>query len=367
MALQAADLADLVEGTLSQLDKGHWTDLTTDLQDFVAMRRILRKENVTFDGGKSITIRLMRDHSDNNRWIGVHTPDQTDRQDNLTSGTMPWRHNVQSWTISDLEVAMNSGSTQIVDLVKTNLADARVQQAEAMEEAFWGKPTSSSDTLLPHGIFYWLPWEDESGNTTGTTDYDDYNEGMWSDALPSGFTDIGGIDPTTAANKRWRHWSATYTDVTQDDLISKLKKAAYKTKFMAPPGVTDNSGMGAPRYGYYSVYDVTSQLSNLVRAQNENLGNDVAAKDGEALFHKVAVTPVPWLDQNAASGSNPVYGINWGATRVAFLKGRYMKRDGPRKHPLMHNDVVTYEDCTMNFIMRSRRTCFVVAESNPAA
>lgn len=368
MAYQDSDLADLVEATLSQLDRGHWTDLTTDLQDFVFVRQILRKENVTFDGGKNITVRLMRDHARNFQWIGHHTPDETDRQDNLTSGTVPWRHCKNSWTISEMEIAENSGASQIVDLVKAELAGARVGQAEGLEDAAWSKPANSDDDLLPYGVQYWFPWEDESGNTSGSNDYDLYNEGMFSDAIPSGFSNVAGINPATAANKRWRHWSFTYANVTQEDFVSKLRKAAYKCKFMAPPGVENSSGMQpAPRYGYYSVYNVVAPLVNLVRAQNENLGNDVAAKDGEALFHKVSVVPVPWLDQNAASGSNPIYGLPWNAMQVAFLKGRYMKRKGPMPHPRMHNNIVTYEDCTLNVICRNRRAGFVGAVSDPAA
>ena len=46
MGLHAADIGDIVSSTLRDLGRGKWTDLTSDIQEHHAMRRLMSKKRM---------------------------------------------------------------------------------------------------------------------------------------------------------------------------------------------------------------------------------------------------------------------------------------------------------------------------------
>jgi len=171
---------------------------------------------------------------------------------------------------------------------------------------------------------------------------------------------------------RWKNWSAQHTDVSKTDLIRKWREAATKTDFRPPVEgpysnmdymmyTKTNSGYNERRSdycGYYTTYDVLQRLEESLESQNDNLGNDIAPKDGSVMFRMIPVCWVPYLDNN--DSTNPVYGINWRAFKPAFLTGEYMRENQVQPHPLHHRTIVQYIDCTYNFFSVDRRRQFVL-------
>jgi hypothetical protein len=241
--------------------------------------------------------------------------------------------------INAVEVRINSGKRQLLNMVKLARTDAMMSLAELMEQNGWTGPASTSDKLSPWGITHWIVKNASEGFYGGD---------------PSGFTDCGGIDSDTYA--RWKNWSGTYGAVTKEDLIRKMRKATYKTDFKMPVPVTDYS-TGSKR-GIYTTYEVLAAMEEILEAQNDNLGSDLASKDGMVMFRKTPVTAVPYLDAN--DSTNPVYGINWGDMKIVFLSGMYMHESKPIQCPNKHNVRVIYTDLMYNFICRNRRSQFVL-------
>lgn len=341
MALTADAIADLVTTTQRDLGPMKWTDISTGTQEYVAMPKLLKKEKVTFGSGYGIQWNVMVTTSGNAQNVGLYATDTVNVGDVMKTANIPWRHTVTSYAFDRREVSMNREPARIVDLVKTRRADAMISMADKMETDFWGKPATSADEVTPFGVKYWI--------CMGSTNAG-FNGGD-----PSGFSSgAGGL--ASATYTRWQNYTAGYTSVTKDDLVAKWRKASTFTNFKPPVDMPDyNRGT---KYGYYTNYSVIGALETLLENQNDNLGNDVASKDGSTLFRRVPVMWVPFLE---GTSQNPIYGINWGTFYPAFLEGEYMREDSPIMAPSQHNVMNVFIDNTYNWCCKNRRSNFVLA------
>ena len=336
MPLQASDIADLITTTQADLGRLKWTDLYTPLQEYVAMPSLMVKERVSFNSGTSISTNVMVGNSGNARNTGLYAADNTNAADIMKTTSIPWRHSTTSYLIENREVSMNREPARIVDMVKTRRADAMIALAELMEANFWGKPVDSNDTETPWGIDYWLVANATEG----------FNGGV-----PAGFSDVAGLDP--AVYDKWRNWTAQYTDVTKIDLIRKMRQACTKTKFKSP--IAQPNYNGPPKQGLYANYATIAAMEEVAEAQNDQLGNDLASKDGITLFRGMPLNYVPYLDSNA---KNPVFGINWADFKTAILSGEFLRESAPKEAATSHNVLETFVDLSYNFMLRDRRSHF---------
>ena len=342
--LQADDIADLITITQKDLGRLRWTDLSYDLQEYIALPSLLQKEKVAFGSGYGMQYNVMTGTSGAAKDVGLYEVDNVNVSDVMQTATVPWRHMTTNYAIERREIAMNTGAAQIVDLVKIRRHDSMVDLAKHLESRFWSRPASSSDNKQMYGVPYWIVYNSSDGFTGLTPGSSD-------------FSDVAGLNPSTY--DQWRNYSATYTTVSSTDLIRKWRKAATFTKFMTPH---PNNPYGGDRAGYYTNYDVIGPLEEVLEAQNDNLGNDIASKDGKLLFRQVPVTWVPHLEDFTG---DPIYGINWGVFKPAFLSGEYLREEGPNKASNQHTVFQTHVDLTMNTICYDRRRNFVLATAEP--
>lgn len=338
-----ASLADLVASTRPDPGKGRWTDLTTDLQEMVALPSLLRKNRAQFGSGSSIKTNVMKSLTGNARHTSLYAQDTVNVDDVLTSADVPWRHSTTAFAIDEREIAMNNDPEEVVNLLKVRRADAMIDKAKLIEEAFWNKPASSSDVTTPWGIFMPLVYNATVGFNGGN---------------PSGFSDYAGIDRDSVA--RWKNFAGQYTNITKADLINKMRQAIRKTRFIPPVNIPQYGS--AFNFGIYVNYTVLSGIEDLAEQQNDRLGNDVASKDGMALFHRIPLMYVPQLDGNDVN-TDPVIGINWSVFKIAFLKGYFMKESKPIMASNQHNVVQVHVDTSWNTLCRDPRKCFLLAKS----
>jgi len=345
MPYQADDYADLVTTTLRHLEKRTWADIVVDNQNHIAMPKILKKKSVTFGSGygHQFNVRVFSNNAARN--VKLNETDNPTTADTQKTGNVPWRHAETHWALEERIIAMNRSPAQLVSLLSTSRVDAMTDLAELMESNFWGAPSSSSDTLSPYGVPYWIV----KNNTTG------FNGGH-----PSGFSDVGGLSQTTYS--RWANWTAQYTSVQKNDAVRKWREAATKTSFKPPvDGAFSNMGN---QYGFYTDYTVLGTLEEILESQNDNLGNDVASKDGNVMFRRIPVEWVSYFDNNSGTvdTTNPIYGINWSVFKPCFLSGEYLKETKVAPHPLHHRTITQYTDCTFNFFCVDRRRNFVLSK-----
>lgn len=349
MTLQATDLADLVTSTQNNLGRLQWTDLGTDKLDFLAFRQLINRYRVTFQSGPRIQWNVVVRNSGQAREVGLYETDSVNTTDVLKTAAIDWRHMEVPYQFDLREEAINSGDeNRIVDLVQVRRNDAFTSLPELIENRFWSTPSSSSDDKRIFGLPYWIVWSDNSA-TNPTGGFDGGN--------PTGFSaGAGGLDSTVYT--RWTNWCAKYADVTKTDLIRKMRKAATKTKFRPP--VRSPSYGGVSRFGYYTNYTVLGQMEEILEAQNDNLGNNLASKDGEVLFRRV---PVEYCDQLDARTGDPIYGIDWSTMNPVVLAGWYL-REMQKPAANSHNVVQFFIDLSMNLRCTNRRQNFVIAASS---
>jgi len=346
--IQAADLNDLLTATDKHIKRFKFTEIASDLQDYVAVRNLLRKNRVDFQSGTAVQWQAMVSTTGRAKNSGLYEVDDVNVGDVLKTAEIPWRHATVNWAFERREMAINRRPAQIVNLLKVRRAEAMIDWAALEEENFWDA-ILSTETLKPYGVDYWLVRHATAG----------FNGGEHAQFA-------GGAGGLTVANApNWKNYTGNYVSVTKEDLIRKMRKASAYTKFRSPaPGVQDyNTG---DRYGYYTTYDILGTMEELLEAQNDNLGNDVASKDGQVLFRRNPVEWVPWLQthESASEGDvtsqDPVFGINWGVFKCAFLQGEYMNESEWAVKSDQHTVHNKFMDVTRNWYMTDRRRSFVI-------
>ncbi len=338
-ALTAPQLGDLVQTTLRDLGKARFTEIATDLQEHTAMRNLLRKNRVELSSGYGVQWDVMVSQTNAAANVGLGASDNVNIVDVMTQATADWRNTTTNYGMIGQEIDMNREPSRIVDLIRTRRIGAMISFAEIMESNFWGPPVASTDSLTPWGVNMWIV----KSATTG------FNGGA-----PSGYTSIG-LNPTTYP--RWNNYTYQYVAVSRDDLIRNWRKAATLTNFKPPvDGIpTFNTG---DSYGFYTNYGVIGPLEEALESQNDDLGNDIASKDGMTIFRRV---PVAWIPKLEADTTNPVYGINWGYFKTYILKGWWLKETHVPIYPGQHTMSAHFLDSTYQFITKNRRCNLVLA------
>jgi hypothetical protein len=228
-----------------------------------------------------------------------------------------------------------------------------------MEKNFWGLPTdvnNAEEMRKPLGVPYWIVRNATKG----------FNGGV---PVGSNFTTVAGLSPVTYP--AWRNFTGSYKVADKHDLVRLMREGHVKCDFRQPVD-QPSPGREPPRYIIATVYDLIQKLEEILETQNTNLGNDLAAKDGDLMFRRTPVTWVPFLDANHDPtgadannplGKNPVYGIDRGQFRLVFKTGSFMKRSKPIIAPNQHSVRHIHWDSWTQFQCFNRRSNFVFTQS----
>lgn len=302
MGLAYSEIDDAVLMTQNKLVKrGAFTDLQTDLTDHVAVRELWKNRSTKFEGGLEWEFACQMDHNHSARTVGLYETDGSTLNDTMKDGSVPPRH-VNANYIYDLRLpAFQRGGVAIVDLVKSKYVGMMVSFYEYMEELLWSKPDSSSDNKTPFGIAYWVVKNATEGFNGGN---------------PVGFTD-GRAGISTTDYRRWANYTAPYVNVTKEDLIRKMRRGHRKQQFRSPISHAVPT-LGATGNGIYMGDTPIGLFEEALEAQNMNLGNDVASKDGRTLFKGTPATYAPFLNDDS---TDPIYMLDWNTLAVGVMAG----------------------------------------------
>lgn len=330
MTLQYADIDDCVLLTQQNfVAKGAFVDLQVDLSDHVAVRELWKGRRKVFEGGHPWEFEAQVDHNHSARTVGLYETDGSALTDTMVKGEVVPRHVNAHYIYDQREAAFQRGGKAIVDLVRTRYVGMMVSLYQLMEAILWGKPDDSTDNKTPYGIQYWVT----RNNTEG------FNGGR-----PSGFTSKGGIDPN--AQPRWKNWTNSYTAVSKEDLIRKMRRAHRRIQFRSPVSHAEPT-VGPMANGIYTNDDVIGLMEELLEAQNMNLGNDLDSKGGRVLFKGTPVTYAPYLNDD---DYDPVYLLDWKWIAIGILAGWENQLTQPYMVPNKHLVRRVDLDCSMNMI-----------------
>lgn len=343
--LSAADIPDLVAGTLYDLGPLRFQQITQARQYYEVFSKWFKKDKVMFDSGIGIQRTLMSKITTSaGKHVGLTDTDQVNIPDLLDQMTVPWRHAQTSWgIIYQTDVLMNRGKSLVVNVIKPRRAQALIDVVEELEDRAWGTAPSSTDKLLPYSIQYWIVENASTG----------FNGGV-----PSGHSTIAGVNLTDSPN--FKNYTARYTSVTKSDLIKKMRTGHRKVRFISPVTNDDYRGGIGDRYRIYTNETVLSNIEDLGEGQNENLGRDIASMDGRMTFRG---HPIVWVPQLDARSDDPVYMIDHSVFYPVCLKGDYLRESEATKAPNQHNVFNVFVDLSYNYVCVDRRRCAVFTTS----
>ena len=312
MAVQPTDVQDLMTFTLSHYKRGQFTDLMSPYQKTTAFKRILKKhKSDDAEDGVTITFNLLTQTNGSFRFVGLAPTVTLTPPGGALQGTIPTRGWTWNWWVDKQEPQMNSGMAQLLSLMKTRYFQGAGDMITGVERALWRVPAASDNTTM-YGIPYYVV---KSATAATYANNDGFNG-----TVPSGYTTVANINPTTYP--RWSNYADAYTVVSKDDLVRKMRRMCEKTDFMP---LVDGEPVYAvgDDYGMYMNYNTYGALVELAESQNDDLGEDVASMDGgRVMFRR---TKLDWLPVLEDDTTNPFYSINWKTMRFARLKGWWEK------------------------------------------
>lgn len=350
--LQTTDIPDLIEATLEDLGPMQLTDLMSELQEYHAFNRLLRKSQRRKEGGSRIRINILKDKNSTARWKGYYALDgDTNQQDGMTHGQVDWRNADFNWSYDEMEVDVNAGQSQIQDYIRVKRIQALQGWADFVEDWFWGLPPPSTDTLIAYPLRYWVV-----KNVTATGDEDTTaGAGSHSGSVPTGsdgvaHTSVGGISPTTIP--RWKNYAFKWTNVTEDDLLVKWRRAMRRIFFKPPMGVNYPGHVSptAVQHEHFVSGNTMNAFERLAEKRNDNLGYDFAAK--QPTFARAPIVWAPKIDDDS---DDPIYSHNWAAWKTLILRGKWMKERKATQAPNQHTVWVTWVDSRWQTICYNRR------------
>lgn len=357
--LAPQDILDLANFTLGTLDRGRWQDLTANIQEYLVLPMLLNENSVVERGGDQVDFNLQTARNDNARFVGMYEPDSTNIQSLGTTGFAPWSIMTGSWGFDEKESVFNRGAAEIVNYIEMRRRSAYAEIGQLLEDTFWGKPASSADTKTMLGLQYSVVYA-ASNNGTFTTN------------LPTGFTTVYGITPSTANN--YTNYTITHdggfgsnrpSTGAAGSVVESIRKAMRYTDFKAIPQAASPAEQPIRRV-IYTTEGGLAGLEIALKAGNENIGSDLVYRMGTAMFRNVPVVWAPKLEQIATPANMPFYGIDWGTLKFHVQSDWNMRASPLLRSAQSHNVFTQHIDFIGQLVNENRRKHFVASAGDPS-
>jgi hypothetical protein len=335
--MQAQDIADMLTTTQYELGKNHFSDISSSYQHLEVMGKLLKEHKLKFDSGLGISRTVMVNKANAAKHVGLFEQDTINIVDLLSKIEVPWVHATTNYAIERREISMNKNAAKIVDLMNARDIASKISLAEELENKFVATP-DAGNPKAPYGLLYWIVKNASKG----------FNGGV-----PSGFTTVGGINPTTYPTHK--NYTGTYSAVSKSDLISLIREAIVRCNFTSPFNIPDFRKGNGQRFRMYLNYDLLNAIELVGEQQNENLGKDIAAMDGVTTIRRF---PLVWLPALDADNTNPIYGVDMSVFHMIVLESEYLVRS-KFENRTSHTVFETHTDISYNFVCDERRKNFV--------
>lgn len=337
-ALQASGIGDLIAATTVDFGEPNFTEIATDLQEHPIAEALMgnMEDMKKFGSGTSLQWDVMVGHNQSAANSGLYATVRPNQIDTLVQAGVPWRYSRFHYAIERREVAMNRTPRRIVDLIQQRRIASMISFAELLENNFWRFP-AATDTETPYGLPYWVTKNATAG----------FNGG-----IPTGYSAVGALSPTTYP--RWNNYTYPFTNISDDDWLAATRLAMDQTNWKPPVGGIPSTVKGNKRRLFTNL-TVKQQAENLAKAQNENIGPDLARYDGGVMVRKTPLEYVPFLNTDT---TNPTIGLHMGSFQVGYMAGEWMKQVVIPQLDSQPTVALTVWDCMYNFFAYNRRLHF---------
>ena len=360
MALQADQIADLVQAARPTEIRDKWVDASQKKQKYHALPRLLVQNRTKLSGGLGPRLRVRVKSTATAKFTGLYASDTTNVTDVFQYIQMGWRHATNNWSYDEREPEINSGPDAIFNLVQAREATAMLDLTDLIENAFFTTVPTATDTDQMHGIFYWLvPYSSAAATPTNPGADDFYGLDPYAKNAAEITGGAGGLSSDTYPY--WANWAGKYTDVTPDDAIRLMRNAADYTDFEAPVPVPQYDRI-EDDWGLYTVHSALASMQTLARQQNESIGFDIGSK---------AVTfnnrPIEWVRALEAVSGAPIIGLNWSTFEVHHLSDPFVKKTPPLRNKESHNVWNCFVDMSMDTLCCNRRRNWILTTTDVAS
>jgi len=344
--LSMSELVDLTKTTLEDLPKMKF-EHPQAYQDHPILNRFLER-GFKVGSGYQIKRNIVLTESGQAEQVQLYQGAQINVTDVQKQITSPWTFARVPWTIERHEALMNRQPAAYVELVSSRRQDSMMSLADLLEERAAKSIDSSSDSLNPRGIPYWI--------SIGASDEDGFYGGQTYDNSGNAITSVGGITPTDT--DRWCNYFKDYDGPTAaDTMVDAMHKVYRNIQFRAPRIVKDLDQGPLSRYQIFMDGDTIDAYEKYTRKSNENIGYDVGKFAGATAFQRVPIIWWPQLDNISSdiAGTNPIYFINFNKFQPYILRGDEFHESEPMSDVTFPDVIVTYVSISYNYICTNRR------------
>jgi hypothetical protein len=362
---------DIVKATAELLIKqGAFTNLLSDLSEYAIVKRIMPRHKKVFARGLDWTFMAAIDAYNNGnntaKFTGLFEDDAYNRKNVLVQGKVSPRFLTENYVYDKREPVLNSGEASkskmlaIVEFVKLQMELMYQSAFDLLETTFAGVgPTYADDKKTPHGLAFYIQKQSNSdASSHASGGFDGKDPSLPASSSSSTPTPCPRCNISTTTYGRWANWAAQYAAVSKDDLVKKMRIASHKINFKSPLSLTDPT-LSTGR-DILTNLDVIQELETILEAQNMNLGNDVASKDGKVLFKGAPVEYVPVLDNDA---QDPIYMIDWKTLVFGTIAGWDKKVSAPKEDNAQHNTMKGFLDMSCEMVCTNLRNQAVIAKA----
>ena len=352
--LSLQDVADFVAMTQRRFPFDKWTDLGLPLQNYKLYTDFIPAIKKTVgDPGEQTSFQMKVSMGGTAEMVGPYEKATVNAKNMMVRGTVPYRF-MRSHALFDRKIAMMQKGRKIVDLMLIGRSDGKQQSVIKAEEEGWGVP-AVGDSMNAYGIRAWVTKYNalNPGTTFYGTNHVNFSSG------------VGGVSRVTYPNAK--NWASSYTvvdDTTEPSasaagLFKQMRYASYYTNFVAPIPVPGQPESGPLRI--YSNLTTVVKAEDVLRGANDQNGSDLAFYLGRAIFNRVPIQPVRYLDTDT---NNPVYMLDMGGWEMPCPDGEFITETEPIKGGVEWPDLVAvYWNSAFNFVLSDPRSQAVICES----
>jgi len=301
---------------------------------FELLQRLTRGDRVMVRGGQYVANHVVYRETGAAAFVLPAQTYEPGIENVLVEANVPWAHANTNWSIVDEEIRACREPEQLVGIIKPRRGAAKMDLAMLIEAHLWAAADATSKVLPLTVPYYVKPIHGDQVKDDGTYDSNCGVAGGFQGGVPTGYSDVAGIDPGAYVQgtgwddntyRRWRNYnwqwsnsSGLYTDTDED----RMGFAFDYMGFESPPMVNE---IDTPAFQDTRMYTnrVTKQsMERRAKQQNDQVGFDLAHYQNHTLFRGL---PLIWQNRldtyDAARGYYPTYMLRWNFGGMAVRQG----------------------------------------------
>ena len=143
--------------------------------------------------------------------------------------------------------------------------------------------------------------------------------------------------------------------------MEKVINSMDLCQFVPPVQRPDIVDQKQQNWELLTTHSVLASCRKQLQLQNDNLGDDVAARSGTVYVRGVPLNWVPaWTNANSVNARTDgiILGVNWSTFKAYYAAGRQMRKRKAFQHPEMSNVRVRAMDDSVQMVCFNRRGNF---------